>query len=268
MMARSDIHTKRASVATPKGQCRSTSSQRMRLDDVLVERGFADNRAAALRIIIAGEVKVDMQVAKSAAMRIAPGSALEVKSHNRFVSRGGEKLQAALEAFDQQVEGLCCIDIGSSTGGFSDCLLQAGARAVTCVDVNYSQLAWSVRTDARVTVFERTNIRQADPAVLGAPFDLIVADLSFIGLARLARVFARLGQEGSVFIGLVKPQFESKQGEADGGVVTDEAVRLRTVHEVEDALATAGFTVTGVIESPITGKRSGNVEYLVRAVLK
>ena len=120
---------------------------------------------------------------------------------------------------------------------------------------------------ARVTVFERTNIKLADPAALGAPFDVLVADLSFIGLAQLAPVFARLSREGSVFLGLVKPQFESRPGETEGGVVRDEAVRGRVVEEVRAALEDAGFRTTGVVESPITGPE-GNVEYLVRAVYK
>lgn len=122
----------------------------------------------------------------------------------------------------QDVRGLRCLDIGSSTGGFSDCLLQAGAASVACVDVNYGQLAWKLRQDPRVSVFERVNIKLADPVELGAPFDVLVADLSFIGLAALAPVFARLSQPGTVFIGLVKPQFESRPDETERGVVRDE----------------------------------------------
>ena len=190
-----------------------------------------------------------------------------MKGRKRYVSRGGFKLQGALDAFGQDVRGLRCIDIGSSTGGFTDCLLQAGAASVACVDVNYGQLAWSIRQDERVSVFERTNIRLADPAELGAPFDLLVADLSFIGLAALAPTFARLCAEGSVFIGLVKPQFESRHEETDHGVVRDAAVRERVVDEVSAALAAEGFDVGGVVESPITGPE-GNVEYLVRAVYR
>ena len=200
-------------------------------------------------------------------MRVSPDAVVEVKGRKRYVSRGGFKLQGALDAFGQDVHGLRCIDIGSSTGGFTDCLLQAGAASVACVDVNYGQLAWSIRQDERVSVFERTNIRLADPAELGAPFDLLVADLSFIGLAALAPTFARLCAEGSVFIGLVKPQFESRHEETDHGVVRDAAVRERVVDEVSAALAAEGFDVGGVVESPITGPE-GNVEYLVRAVYR
>ena len=137
---------------------------------------------------------------------------------------------------------------------------------MTCVDVNYGQLAMKLRQDVRVTVFERTNIRTANPHDLGAPFDVIVADLSFIGLAQLAPAFAALGRQGSVFIGLIKPQFESAAGESDHGIVRDVSVRQRVVAEVEQALCAAGFQVTGVVESAITGAK-GNVEYLVHAVL-
>lgn len=239
--------------------------KKMRLDAALVERGLVPDAEAALRAVLAHEVKVGDVYASSAAMKVDPDAKLSVKGAKRFVSRGGFKLQAALDAFQQDVRGLRCVDVGSSTGGFADCLLQAGAARVACVDVNYGQLAWKIRQDERVSVFERTNIRTADPDVLGAPFDLVVADVSFIGLASLAPVFARLSQRESVFIGLVKPQFESRRGETDRGVVRDEAVRLRTVSEVRTALGENGFTTDGLVESPVTGP-GGNVEYLVRAV--
>lgn len=238
--------------------------KKQRLDTLLVEQGYFADAGAALRAVLAHEVKVGDVYATSAAMRVAPDAEVTVKDRKRFVSRGGHKLQGALDAFGQDVRGLRCIDIGSSTGGFTDCLLQAGAAGVACVDVNYGQLAWSLRQDPRVAVFERTNIRLADPAALGAPFDLLVADLSFIGLAALAPVFARFCRKGTVFVGLVKPQFESRPGETEGGVVRDEAVRERVVEEVRAALEAAGFRTTGVVESPITGPE-GNVEYLVRA---
>ena len=238
--------------------------KKQRLDTLLVEQGYFADAGAALRAVLAHEVKVGDVYATSAAMRVVPDAEVTVKDRKRFVSRGGHKLQGALDAFGQDVRGLRCIDIGSSTGGFTDCLLQAGAAGVACVDVNYGQLAWSLRQDPRVAVFERTNIRLADAAALGAPFDLLVADLSFIGLAALAPVFARFCRKGTVFVGLVKPQFESRPGETEGGVVRDEAVRERVVEEVRAALEAAGFRTTGVVESPITGPE-GNVEYLVRA---
>jgi len=244
----------------------TVAMKKMRLDDILVERGAFPDREAAKRAVIAREVRVDDAYPTSAAVKVSPDAAIVVKDRMPYVSRGGYKLQGALDAFGQSVEGLRCCDIGSSTGGFSDCLLQAGAAQVTCVDVNDCERAWKVRSDPRVVVRERTNIRTATPDELGAPFDLLVADLSFIGLASLAPTFAQLVEPGGLFIGLVKPQFESAHDETEAGLVVDEDVRLRTVAEVEAALEAEGFHVTGCIESPIHGKKKGNVEYLVRAV--
>ena len=239
--------------------------KKMRLDDLLVDSGYFTDRGAALRAVLAHEVRVDDVYPMSAAVQVRPDADVFVRGQKQFVSRGGRKLQGALDAFGQDVKGLRCIDIGSSTGGFTDCLLQAGAASVACVDVNYGQLAWKLREDERVSVFERTNIKTASPEELGAPFDVLVADLSFIGLAGLASTFAALCERGSVLLALVKPQFESAHDETDRGIVRDPAVRERVVREVEDALRAAGFLVTGAVESPIKGAE-GNVEYLVRAV--
>ena len=247
--------------------------KKIRLDELLVEQGVFPDAGTVLRAVLAHEVKVDDVYVTSAAVKVAPDAEIVVRGRKQFVSRGGHKLQGALDAFGQDVRGLNCIDVGSSTGGFTDCLLQAGAAHVACVDVNYGQLAWKIRTDERVSVFERTNIKLADPGELGAPFDLIVCDVSFIGLAVLAPAFARLsrpasdGASASVFLGLVKPQFESRHDETDHGIVRDETVRARTVEEVRCALEREGFEVTGTIESPIKGAE-GNVEYLVRAVFQ
>lgn len=247
--------------------------RKIRLDELLVEQGVFPDAGTVLRAVLAHEVKVDDVYVTSAAVKVAPDAEIVVRGRKQFVSRGGHKLQGALDAFGQDVRGLNCIDVGSSTGGFTDCLLQAGAAHVACVDVNYGQLAWKIRTDERVSVFERTNIKLADPGELGAPFDLIVCDVSFIGLAVLAPAFARLSRpatedaSASVFLGLVKPQFESRHDETDHGIVRDEAVRARTVEEVRCALEREGFEVTGTIESPIKGAE-GNVEYLVRAVFQ
>lgn len=265
------------------------AAKKIRLDDYLVEQGVFSTRDEALRAVIAGEVRVDDVYVSSAALKITPEVEIYIKGKKSYVSRGGYKLQGALDYFGQDVSGLRCIDVGSSTGGFSDCLLQAGAAQVTCVDVNYGQLAWQLRNDPRVSVFERTNIKYASPLELGAPFDLIVCDLSFIGLAQLAGVFAQLGyhtnaysaKSGSsvssdnifphalsstVFIGLIKPQFESRHDETDHGVVRDQIVRDRVIEEVREALMVAGFMVDGVVESPIKGPE-GNIEYLIRAHL-
>lgn len=237
---------------------------KIRVDDLLVEQGYFADRDTALRAVIAREVRVDDVYVSSAALKVRTDADLFVKNTKKFVSRGGHKLQGALDHFRQDVAGFRCIDVGSSTGGFSDCLLQAGAASVACVDVNYGQLAWSLRQDPRVSVFERTNIRLASPESLGAPFDMVVCDLSFIGLTQLADVFANLCEEGSIFLGLIKPQFESQHEETDHGIVRSEAVRQRVVDEVTQALREVGFRVNGVVESSIKGAE-GNVEYLVHA---
>mgnify|MGYP002570829892 FL=1 len=278
-----DTESTAGKAALPKAR----KSKKERLDDLLIAQGVFASRGEVLRAVMAREVRVDDVYVSSAAVKVSPEADIFLKNRKRYVSRGGRKLQGALDAFGQDVRGMRCVDIGSSTGGFTDCLLQAGAAHVACVDVNYGQLAWKIRQDERVAVFERTNIKTADPVELGAPFDLIVIDVSFIGLAALAETFpplcrkpascARGVASGSdvassamweadptVFIGLVKPQFESRHDETDHGVVRDEAVRLRTVEEVRSALEEVGFAVTGVVESPITGPE-GNVEYLVRA---
>lgn len=239
--------------------------KKIRLDELMVAQGLVASVEEVLPLVVAHEVKVGDEYATSAALMVAPDAVVELKGKGRFVSRGGYKLQAALDEFGQVVEGAHCIDIGSSTGGFSDCLLQAGAASVTCVDVGYGILADKLRNNAQVRVFERTNIRLASPDELGAPFDMLVADLSFIGLASLAPVFARLCKPGSIMLALVKPQFESAPGETEGGKVVDPGVRARTIEEVKSALEQAGFTILDTMESPVPGKKAGNIEYFVRA---
>lgn len=264
-MSNRESNEANASAAQKPKPARKAKPKKMRLDDLLVELGYFADCGRALRAVLAHEVRVDDVYPSSAAVKVPENADVFVRNRRAFVSRGGHKLQGALDAFGQNVEGARCIDIGSSTGGFTDCLLQAGAKSVTCVDVNYGQLAWKLREDRRVTVFERTNIKAADPEVLGAPFDILVADLSFIGLAGLAPVFAALCAPGSVVLALIKPQFESAHDETDRGIVRDEAVRLRVVEEVKDAFSAAGFKIAGVVESPITGAQ-GNIEYIVKAV--
>jgi len=183
----------------------------------------------------------------------------------RFVSRGGEKLAGALDAFDINVEGLKCLDAGASTGGFTDCLLQAGAQSVTAVDVGYGQLAWSIRTDPRVVVVERTNIRYSSVESLGGPFDVVVADLSFISLCTVVPALATMGTSSADFVLLVKPQFEAgKALVGRGGIVRDAHVRLGTVRKVVGCLGESGLGARGVVRSPLRGA-DGNVEFLLWA---
>ncbi len=241
--------------------------KRRRLDEILVERGHFASADEAARAVYAREVRVNDAYASSPATLVSPEADILVKGRKRFVSRGGDKLQGALDAFDVDVAGKRCVDVGSSTGGFTHCLLQAGAASVACVDVNYGQLAWEVRTDPRVIAFERTNIRTADPEKLGAPFDIIVIDVSFIGLASLAPVLATLASPGTLLLALVKPQFESAHDETERGIVRDPQVRERVVGEVCLALQEEGFLVQGTCESPLTGHK-GNVEHLIYALFQ
>lgn len=183
---------------------------------------------------------------------------------DRFVSRAGRKLDAALEEMDLDVEGMACIDVGASTGGFTDCLLQRGAASVVAVDVGYGQLLHRIRTDSRVRVVERTNIRHADASDLGAPFDLVVADLSFISLRTVAAALASLGGPDGIWILLVKPQFEAGRDRVGrGGVVRDIEVRRDVLGEVVGAFDAIGLGCRWVGVSSITGT-TGNVEYVAR----
>lgn len=197
---------------------------------------------------------------------VAPDEPVDlVGDDDRFVSRGGIKLDHAIERFAVSVTGRRCVDVGASTGGFTDCLLQHGAASVVAVDVGYGQLHERLRTDPRVTVVDRTNIRHADPAALGGPFELVVADLSFISLRTVADSLAALGGEAADWILLVKPQFEVGKGRVGkGGVVRDPELQVEAIEAVAAGLDTAGIGVVGVVASPITGA-AGNREFLVHA---
>ena len=181
----------------------------------------------------------------------------------RFVSRAGAKLDGAIEAFGVPVVGRSAIDVGASTGGFTDCLLQRGASSVVALDVGYGQLHHRIRSDDRVTVIERTNVRHADPAGLGAPFDLVVADLSFISLALVAPQMSALGGPESDWVLLVKPQFEAGKGQVGrGGIVREPEVHAQAIEQAVAALAQAGVGTVGLVDSSITGAE-GNREFLV-----
>lgn len=238
---------------------------RRRADVVLAELGLFESRERAKAAILAGEVRVDGRVLDKAGEPIDPDAAIEVAERERYVSRGGKKLAGALETFAFDPTGANVVDVGASTGGFTDCVLQRGASAVTAVDVGYGQLAWQLRQDPRVRVFERTNIRDADPVTLGAPFDLAVVDVSFIGLEKvLPAVLALLAPHGAL-IALVKPQFEAgKTRVGKRGVVRDPAVHRDVLEHVVKVVREAGLMVRGVTFSPITGPE-GNIEFWVWA---
>ena len=232
-----------------------------RLDVELVRRGLAETRSRAQQLISAGEVLVDEVVWDKAGSKVRPEQAVRVRVVVLpYVSRGGLKLEAALDTFGVLPAGRTCADLGASTGGFTDCLLQRGAARVYAVDVGYGQLAWKLRQDPRVVTLERTNVRHLTE--LPEPVSLVVGDLSFISLHLILPAVARLHPDDAVL--LVKPQFEvGREAIGKGGLVKDVAARAAAVASVADAARAAGFEVAGERESPITGGKSGNVEWLL-----
>ncbi len=242
-------------------------SRRRRLDAELVRRGLAPSRSSAQELIEAGRVTVGGAPAPKASRQVDPGDAIEVAGDGpRFVSRGGEKLDAALDRFAVDVSGRRVVDAGSSTGGFTDCVLQRGAAEVLAIDVGRNQLHERLRADPRVDVHEQTNIRHADPEALGGAGGLVVADLSFISIRTVADHLVAFAADGADLVILVKPQFEAGKAEADRGrgVIRDPEVWRRTLDEATIALSGAGAAIMGVMVSPITGG-DGNVEFLVHA---
>lgn len=208
-------------------------------------------------------MRVGTNTSPKAATMVSPGEPVHIMAKaDLFVSRAGRKLEAALDAFATDVRNLRAIDVGASTGGFTDCLLLRGAASVTAVDVGYGQMHWRIRGDARVEVVERTNIRTVDPSSLGEPFDIVVADLSFISLRTVCTQLAALGGEEAIWILLIKPQFEAGPDRVGKkGIVRNIEVRRDVIHEVLDAYDKIGLGCRGIIESPITGT-TGNVEYV------
>jgi 23S rRNA (cytidine1920-2'-O)/16S rRNA (cytidine1409-2'-O)-methyltransferase len=241
---------------------------RRRLDAELVRRGLVASRAEAHDAVSAGRVTVAGAPALKPARMVAVDEALRLLSPpRRFVSRGGDKLDAALDVFRIDVTGRRALDAGASTGGFTDCLLQRGARQVVAVDVGHGQLHPKLRGDARVVVRERTNVRTLTAADIGGPVDVVVADLSFISLRTVLPALLAVATPGAHLVLLVKPQFEAGRAEVSRGrgVVRDDAVRARVRREVGDVLVGDGATIMGWMESPLRGA-DGNVEYFVHAL--
>jgi 23S rRNA (cytidine1920-2'-O)/16S rRNA (cytidine1409-2'-O)-methyltransferase len=240
---------------------------KLRLDQLLVNQNLAPTRARAQALAIAGSVYVAGQRVDKPGTLVLAGAAVEVRgSDNPFVSRGGIKLAHALDAFAVNVTGITCLDVGASTGGFTDCLLQRGAAKVVAVDVGYGQLAHKLRVDPRVLNLERTNARALEPATLGGEVDLTVVDASFIGLGKLIAGIARCTRNGGGLVALIKPQFEVGRDEASRGkgVVRDLAVRASAIEAAVDGVRAAGFEVRAECDSPISGPK-GNIEAFVYA---
>jgi len=235
-----------------------------RADRLLVERGLAGSRERARRLILAGEVwSNDHRIAK-ASDTLPPDAPLEVRGADiPFVSRGGLKLDAALEHWQIDVKGAIAVDVGASTGGFTDCLLKRGASRVFSIDVGYGQFAWTLRQDPRVGLFERTNIRHFDPTRLNVMADIVVADVSFISLKLILPVMHRMLGDGGLLLPMVKPQFEVGKGQVGkGGVVRDPQIRAATVAQVRAFGETLGLAARGSFLSPIEGPK-GNREFFL-----
>jgi 23S rRNA (cytidine1920-2'-O)/16S rRNA (cytidine1409-2'-O)-methyltransferase len=244
-------------------------ARKARLDAELVRRGLARSRDHAAELIAAGAVKVAGQLASKPATGVdagTPVTVVEVDTGPNYASRGGHKLVGALEAFAAgglTVAGKHCLDAGASTGGFTDVLLRSGAERVIAVDVGYGQLAWPLRTDERVTVIDRTNVRTLTPDVIGGAAQLTVADLSFISLRLVLPALAACTEPDGDLVPMVKPQFEvGRERLGSGGVVRDPALRADAVLAVAAEAATMGLGVAGVVASPLPGP-SGNVEFFL-----
>lgn len=239
-----------------------------RLDQLLVERGLCPTRSKAQAAVLAGQVLVNGQPAGKPGDTLKADARIELAAPERFVSRGGHKLEHALLHFAVPIQGTRALDLGASTGGFTDCLLQHGATSVHAVDVGHGQLAWKLRQDPRVVVLERTNARELTPAHFApgaTPFDIVVVDCSFISLRRILPPVPGLLRPGGSILALVKPQFEAGKAEADrgAGVISDPAVHARVLAELEAFVHAELPTLRwlGHVESPLLGP-AGNREFL------
>ena len=242
------------------------SERHMRIDKLLVDRGLAESRTKAQALVMAGVVLANEQRVNKPSDTVASNAQLRLKGGDdptsRYVGRGGVKLETALRDFQLSVEGLTCLDVGASTGGFTDCLLQHGARHVIALDVGHNQIDYRLRTDSRVEVREGVNARYLQPNDFNARFDLVVMDVSFISATKIMPAIVPLLQEAGRLITLIKPQFEVGRGEVGkGGIVRDPEKHARVIVEVNHAAQELGLQLKKVIESPIRGA-DGNVEFL------
>lgn len=237
-----------------------------RADQLLVDRGLVESRARGQALILGGHVYSGDRKVEKAGLQLGEDALLEVRGRDHpWVSRGGIKLAHGLAHFGWDVTGAVALDVGSSTGGFTDVLLTSGAARVYAVDSGTNQLAWKLRQDARVIVHEQTSARILTAAHIPEPIDMIVCDASFIGLAKVLERPMTFAKPAASLLALIKPQFEAGRGEVGkGGVVRDPAIHSRVCHEVETWLVESGWTVAGIIQSPITGPE-GNIEFLVAA---
>ena len=239
--------------------------KKQRIDKLLHERGLADSLPKAQALVMAGVVLVDEKRAEKPSDQFTPEATIRIKGdspESKYASRGGLKLEAALNEFNIDPTGFTCLDIGSSTGGFTDCLLQHGAARVVAVDAGTNQLVWKLREDPRVEVREKTNARELKPEDFDSPFDLIVIDVSFISVTKIVPVLSALLKPAGKVVILIKPQFEVGKGEVGkGGVVREPEKHQRVIAEVNASAAENHLVLTALIDSPITGAE-GNKEFL------
>ena len=237
--------------------------KKSRLDLFLVERGFFPSREQAQRAIMAGEVRVGDEIVDKASVTVARDAPVAVQAHSRYVGRGGLKLEGALEHFGIDVTGMIALDIGASTGGFTDCLLQSGAAKVYAIDVGHGQLAWKIRNDPRVLAREKLNARFLTRADVPEPVDLCVIDVSFISLTLILPAAFELLTPDGVVVALIKPQFELQASEvARGGIVRDPELHEKAQNKIRDFVLNAGHNVIGLAASRITGT-DGNQEFFI-----
>ena len=237
--------------------------KRSRLDLFLVEQGFFSSREQAQRAVMAGEVRIGDQVISKSSVMVEPGAAVSLQAHSPYVGRGGTKLEGALDHFDISVQGLTALDLGASTGGFTDCLLQRGAAKVHSIDVGHGQLAWKIRNDPRVVVRERLNARYLRPEDIPEKIDLCVIDVSFISLTLILSNAFDLVTPSDAILALIKPQFELQAADvAHGGIVRDPALHEKAQNKIRDFVLNAGHNVTGMVRSGITGA-DGNQEFFI-----
>ncbi|MCK5851105.1 MAG: TlyA family RNA methyltransferase [Kiritimatiellae bacterium] len=239
------------------------SAGKERLDVLVASRGLAESREQAQRLIMAGQVLVNGQVAAKSGHRYCEDVDLAVKAGSRFVGRGGDKLEAAFECFGLDVNGLICLDVGASTGGFTDCMLQHGAAKVFAVDVGKGQLHWKLHNDTRVEVMDNVNARYLEPDKFSQRPLFAAVDVAFISLTKVLPALVRVLGDGAEMVTLIKPQFEAERGDVGkGGIVRDEKIRLQVIERVKEfGVKELGFEWLGICESPVR-KLTGNVEFL------
>ena len=234
-----------------------------RLDNLLLERGIVQSRERAKGLILSGDVRVNGNPVNKVGTLIDENAEIEITKDIPYVSRGGLKLEKAIKEFNINVKDKVAIDVGASTGGFTDCLIQYGAKKVYAVDVGYGQLAWKLRNDPRVVIIERKNVRYIKPSDIGEPVDIATIDVSFISLKLVLPVVKNLLKENGEIIALIKPQFEVGRGEVGkGGIVREKEQHEKVISEIKSFAIDSGFKVLNVTKSPIAGQK-GNVEFLI-----